>query len=144
MIQRLILFCLLVIVACSPKKASSEQGDVATPPDEEEWTAMDRFHMVMAESFHPYMDSNNLAPAKSLAPEMEEMANQWANDPLPQKVNNDSMKIMIDDLRNKVKTYTELIGSEDDKKIGEALTDIHNHFHEIEKQWYKADDEMEE
>ncbi len=34
---------------------------------DEKWAAMDEFHTLMAESFHPYKDTANLAPAKANA-----------------------------------------------------------------------------
>ena len=58
-----------VLIACGTKKetTATETTTDSTSADTDEWKAMDDFHMIMAESFHPFKDSANLAPAKAKA-----------------------------------------------------------------------------
>ncbi|MER3328995.1 MAG: hypothetical protein RIF34_05400 [Candidatus Kapaibacterium sp.] len=74
--KNLIVFSLLLTIvtwSCSSKTESATDSDETAS---EEWKGMDDFHMIMAESFHPYRDSANVAPAKQYAREMVTLANQ--------------------------------------------------------------------
>ena len=51
---------------------------IACGTEQKNWKEMDNFHMVMAETFHPYKDSANLEPAKSRASELAAAAEEWA------------------------------------------------------------------
>ncbi len=50
-------------------------------PDDE-WIAMDDFHLIMAESFHPFKDSANVDPARKNALILASAAAQWLASPL--------------------------------------------------------------
>src|SRR5690242_805037 len=89
----LMLVAFALVIACSGKKESEAVAN------NEEWPEMDEFHMVMAESFHPYKDSANMEPAKANAAEMAKVAEKWANAPLPEKVNNDEIKANLAQLK---------------------------------------------
>ena len=79
----LIIFVVVIFVfhACSVKK--EEAHDESKTVEIDEWAEMYSFHMIMAESFHPFIDSGNLVPAKQNALAMEELASKWAEAPLP-------------------------------------------------------------
>ncbi len=133
------ILCILSLVACSTK--NSENNDGST----EEWKEMDSFHMIMAESFHPYKDSANLAPAKSLAKEMAEEAGKWASVELPDKVKSDEMKDKLQNLSDGSQNFLKLISENaPDSVIGKSLTDLHNLFHQVQEGWYGGKDEEHE
>src|SRR5688572_22367689 len=103
----LLITLLAAITSCSEKKTAettpenspAADSTTAAAADERDWKAMDDFHMVMAETFHPYKDDNNLKPAKEKAKQLEEEASKWASTPLPAKVNNDDMKVRMNSLK---------------------------------------------
>lgn len=127
----LMLFAFALAIACSGKK---DAADAAA--DSDEWPEMDEFHMVMAESFHPYKDSSNIEPAKANAAEMARVAEKWANAALPEKVNNDEIKANLAQLKTGTTAFIEIAQSGDTTKIGVALTDLHDQFHKLQEAWY--------
>lgn len=125
-----LLFVTLVVAACGGSKKEE------TAANDDEWPAMDEFHMVMAESFHPYKDSANLEPAKANAAEMAKAAEKWLNAPLPEKVNTDEVKAALGQLKTDADAFTQLVQSSDTVKIGESLTALHDSFHALQEVWY--------
>ena len=132
-----VLLAFVMVVACSGKKeAETSQSD--------EWPEMDEFHMVMAESFHPYKDSSNLEPAKANAAEMARVAEKWANAPLPEKVNNDEIKANLEQLKTDATAFIQVAQSGDTTKMGTSLTSLHDAFHKLQEAWYGAGKEGHE
>jgi len=127
-----------LFIACGTKKETeaTETTTDSTSADTAEWKAMDDFHMIMAESFHPFKDSANLAPAKAKAAEMATAAEQWVAAPLPEKVNNENVKTKLAALKTKTAAFVETSKSTDDKVVGDALTELHDMFHELQEAWY--------
>ena len=101
-----------------------------------DWKAMDNFHMIMAETFHPYKDENNLKPAKEKAKQLEDEAARWASAPLPAKVDNEEIKGKLASLKDETARLTTMVASESDAAIGTQLTKVHDIFHEIQEAWY--------
>lgn len=136
------LFFAMLIFACSSEKKANDHSNTQTAADTaqvaHEWKLMDEYHLVMAESFHPFMDSANLAPAKTNAPQLAEVAARWAEAPLPEKVNNDEVKAKLDKLNVASREYANLVTTGNDEAIGKSLTDLHHLFHEIQDAWYGA------
>jgi hypothetical protein len=122
-----ILFVFTLAIACGKKEETASN---------EEWPEMDEFHMVMAESFHPYKDSANLEPAKANAAEMAKIAEKWANAALPEKVNNDETKADLNQLKTDAVAFIQISQSGDSTKIGESLTGLHDLFHKLQETWY--------
>lgn len=122
-------FIILLTAACSGGKKEAAI-------DNDKWPAMDEFHMVMAESFHPYKDSANLEPAKANAAEMAKAADKWLNAPLPEKVNTDEIKAALGQLKTDADAFTQLVQSSDTVKIGQSLTALHDAFHTLQEAWY--------
>ena len=125
----------LFLFACASKKddghehpAHGEAGNV--------WGEMDDFHMIMAETFHPYKDSSNLEPAKARAGELMAAADHWASATLPPKVNNDEIKSKLVKLKREAALLAESVKSADDNVIASQLTTLHDTFHEIQEAWY--------
>jgi len=127
-----------LLIACGTKKEAAAPSTPAdsTAADADEWKAMDDFHMIMAESFHPFKDSANLAPAKAKAAEMAASAEQWLAAPLPEKVDNENVKAKLEALKAKTAAFVETSKSTDDKVVGDALTELHDMFHELQEAWY--------
>jgi hypothetical protein len=127
------------LVACSGKKNGAAQ-DTAThndsPTDTAEWPEMDAFHLIMAESFHPYKDTLNLGPARANADALASAAEKWADAPLPKKVDNDNVKAKLQQLKTDTNAFAKVVKSGDDKETGEALTKLHDLFHEILEAWH--------
>jgi hypothetical protein len=130
--KNLSLFALvLMLAACGGKKSES------TDTEAKEWKEMDDFHMTMAEAFHPYKDSANLAPAKQLAKEMADGAAQWATLDLPEKVRNDEMKATLQKLSEGSQGFLKLVNENAaDSTLGKSLSELHDTFHKIQEGWY--------
>jgi hypothetical protein len=132
------LICFIALVAtfsCATKKEDGKDGE---KKDQKEWKEMDDFHMVMAETFHPFKDSANLAPAKAQASDLAASAEKWASSPLPEKVDSDEMKAKLESLKTETASLVQLATSGDDQAIGDQLTKVHNVFHTIQETWYGA------
>ena len=124
-----VILAAFITVACGAKK--DEQA-----ANNEEWPEMDEYHMIMAESFHPYKDSANLEPAKANAAEMAKVAEKWNNAPLPEKVNTDETKANLSQLKSESDAFIQIVQSGDSVKIGESLTALHDQFHKLQEAWY--------
>ncbi|NJM26278.1 MAG: hypothetical protein HC859_13095 [Bacteroidia bacterium] len=137
---RITLLISLALAACTPKSENTETADETaaseTDAASEDWKQMDDFHMLMAESYHPYKDSANLEPAKTLAPEMATMAASWQSSTLPAKVDTEEMKNQLSDLKSETENLVALVASGDDTQIGASLTKVHDAFHKIQEGWY--------
>ncbi|MFN3840982.1 MAG: hypothetical protein ACK4RF_09785 [Cyclobacteriaceae bacterium] len=131
LLVNLILLTALAWAACSGKKEETAE--------QTEWPQMDAFHMLMAESFHPFKDSANLEPAKANAAEMASNAAQWADAALPKKVDTEQMKEHLANLKNETASFAELVKTGTDEEIGVALTDLHDLFHAIQDAWYNKE-----
>jgi hypothetical protein len=123
-------------IACGAKKEGDHEHSHEASSDDAEWKQMDEFHMVMAETFHPYKDSANLEPVKSRATELANSAESWSKAELPKKVDNDEMKGKLEALKTETATLASTVSNGDDKAIGDQLTKVHDLFHEIQEMWY--------
>jgi hypothetical protein len=129
-----LIFC--GMLSCTSKTETTEATE-SSSADSEEWKEMDSFHMIMAEAFHPYKDSTNLAPAKKLAEEMAAEAEKWAAAELPEKVNTDAVKENLQKLKTDTRALADLIKSgADDAVIGSSLNALHDSFHSIMEAWH--------
>ena len=135
-----VLLIPFLIVSCSTRSSTETTTVEDTSASENEWSIMDEFHMLMAESYHPYLDSGNLEPAKQMAPEMVALAEKWATSSLPKKVDNEKVQVMLNDLKEQVTDFAGVASGDDEDAIATALTQVHDHFHKIEEAWYKGVD----
>ena len=109
----IVLIGLFFAAGCSNKKESTS---------EVEWPAMDSFHMIMAESYHPMKDSANLAPAKLNAELMATEAAKWAGAPIPEKVNNGTMQARLEELTKDARAFADQVkASAPDSVLSAAL-----------------------
>lgn len=132
------LLSLLIVFSCGGNKEDSHDHghDHDHTSDESVWKEMDDFHMIMAETFHPYKDSSNLEPAKTRASELLTAADAWVAAPLPEKVDSQEVKEKLQQLKSEAATLAESVRSSDDNVIAENLTQLHDTFHAIQEEWY--------
>ncbi|MBL7857486.1 MAG: hypothetical protein JNM57_07340 [Cyclobacteriaceae bacterium] len=133
----------LFVVACSGKKEAHdhEHEHEASASDEHDWKEMDSFHMIMAETFHPYKDSANLEPIKVHAEHLAIEAEKWSSVALPEKVNNDEVKANIEKLKADTRALADAIkAGSSDEAIAASLTTVHDQFHKIQEAWYGGHD----
>ncbi len=136
----LLVFALVSLVSCTGKTEST----ATTTEESDEWKEMDSFHMIMAEAFHPFKDSANLAPAKKLAEEMATEADKWASAELPAKVNKDEVKEELLKLKTDTRALADMIkAGGDDAAIGSSLNSLHDSFHEIMEAWHGGGEKHE-
>ena len=129
----------IVVSACTSKQG----GDNETSEDGE-WKPMDDFHMIMAESFHPFRDSADLGPAKANADAMVVAAETWLNAPIPEKVNNDEIKGKLQELKDEAVAFAMISKTNDDAATGVSLTKLHDLFHGLQEEWYGGHEEHHE
>jgi hypothetical protein len=134
---RINLYFVLVamVLACSGKKEEPHDHNISAD-DPEVWEEMDAFHMVMAETYHPFKDSANLEPVKLRASELMDAANEWMLAPVPAKVDNDEVKSNLEKLKAEAVALAETVKTSDDNVIAEQLTQLHDTFHQLQEAWY--------
>jgi hypothetical protein len=141
-LKLLVPICLfsMAVISCSDKKHEDhEEAESTEQTDSDEWPAMDSFHMVMAEAYHPYKDSSNLEPAKQLAEEMALEAEKWASSSLPEKVNTEAVQTNLNQLKADTRSLADQIkGGATDEVIGTSLKALHDSFHSIMEAWNGA------
>lgn len=136
-----LIFC--GMLSCTSKTETTETTE-SVSTDSDEWKEMDSFHMIMAEAFHPYKDSTNLAPAKKLAEEMAAEAEKWVAAELPEKVNNDQVKENLQKLKADTRALADLIkNGADDAAVGSSLNALHDSFHSIMEAWHGGGEKHE-
>ena len=131
-----LLLITMLIFSCASKKDDSHGHDHDDAEGENVWKEIDDFHMIMAESFHPYKDSSNLEPAKAMAAELMTAADAWASSSLPAKVDNADMRSKLEKLKKEATSLAESVKSADENVIGDQLTRLHDTYHEIQDTWY--------
>ncbi len=132
-----ILFAAAVVfvVACTAKKEETAPAAEETAATDE-WPAMDAYHFAMAEAFHPFKDSANLAPVKAQVGDLVKAAETWVNAPLPEKVNTEEVKAKLQELKAGSDALAQLVTTGTDEEIGASLTALHDKFHELQEAWY--------
>ena len=136
-IQTFLLLAIFGLSCCNSSQQNSTVNETSESSEEaNEWPAMDEFHMIMAESFHPYMDSGNLEPAKKNAEEIASMAKAWTMAPLPSRVDNENVKQKLAELVSESKLLVKTKNEGTDQEMGVKLNHLHDIFHEIQDEWY--------
>lgn len=129
--KQILLFVgvLFLTSACSSSKKTAHDTQTT-------WQAMDNFHMILAETFHPFMDSANLQPIKMKYKELQSAAEAWINSRAPEKADNEVMKTKLRNLNMHIVALAEKVKTGSDNEIGQALTKVHDVFHEVQDAWY--------
>jgi hypothetical protein len=119
-----------LLFACNKKESGSDESS-------DEWPEMDSFHMIIADAYHPFKDSANLAPAKKLAEEMAWEAVRWQEATLPKKVDNDDMRVQLEKLKMESRAFADQVkANASDAELGNSLTSLHESFHKAMEMWY--------
>jgi len=129
----------LVIVALA--SCGNKEKTEATEAEsmDEEWVALDAFHTVMADVYHPLKDSGNLQPIKSRSEELTAEADNLADAKLPPKVDTEEVKAMISALQESVHGINdEVKAGAPDEQIKSLLEGAHALFHHIQEEWYEG------
>jgi len=125
-----LVIMMMVIQSCQTSKTSDESVE------SDEWAAMDDFHMIMAESFHPFRDSSNLEPAKRHAGELVTAAEAWISSDRPSRMSSEEVDELLSDLKAEAENLNALVAGGSDQEIGASLTSLHDIFHHLQEQWY--------
>ena len=122
---------------CSSKKEDHvhdrEHGEQRSTDGEA--AAMDSFHLLMAETFHPFKDSADLGPIKDKAGELAAVAERWARQPLPTRIRNEKVKLKLQQLEHDARALADLVKTGTDEEIGASLVRLHELFHELHYMW---------
>ena len=98
------------------------------------WEALNAFHEVMAQTFHP-SEEGNLEPIRTRSGEMLQKAQELLNQPIPASFNTVEIKKTITDLVTGAKELNEMVRSHaDDRAITKKLDQLHDVFHMIQGQ----------
>lgn len=126
-----------LMLSCSARHDADEEASA-------DWKEMDEFHMIMAESFHPFRDSGNLEPTFRYAVLMDSLAGAWGEASLPSKVDNEDMKATLRDLKSETARLASYVAAGDSTQVSATLDHLHDVFHHIQELWYGAGSEHHE
>lgn len=109
----------------------SNNFKAATKGKFDDWPALKDFHKVMSQTFHP-SEEGNLEPIRKRSGEMVEKANLLAKSTIPAEFNKKEVVAAVQKLAVDSKKLNKLVKSKkSDKELTEALTKLHDVFHEI-------------
>ncbi len=134
-------FIWIVVLAACAKKEETQAGaeEVVATEEVNDWAEMDSFHMIMAEAFHPFKDSANLEPAKTLAEEMAVEADKWSAAALPAKVDTEEVKNLLAKLKTDTRALADKVkAGATNEELGADLNALHDSFHGIMETWNKS------
>lgn len=95
------------------------------------WQELKDFHKVMSQTFHP-SEEGNLEPIKKRSTEMVEKAEQLAKSTIPAEFNRKEVLAAVQKLVTDSKKLDKLVkNKKSGKELTEALTKLHDVFHEI-------------
>jgi len=96
------------------------------------WPALDEYHKVMAQTFHP-SEEGNLEPIKKRSGELKTHAGLVAKSDIPAEFNSPAIKKAVKHLNKDSKTLDKLIQSNKatDPQITKSLAALHDVFHEV-------------
>ncbi len=109
----------------------SNNFKAATKSKFDDWPALKDFHKVMSQTFHP-SEEGNLEPIRTRSKEMVEKANLLAKSTIPAEFNKKEVVAAVQKLVVDSKKLDKLVKSKkSNKELTEALTKLHDVFHEI-------------
>lgn len=139
----ILLFSVIGLAACAQPKSDSkttEQKPEVAKSDAQvssktlkTWEALDAFHNVMAETYHP-LEDGDFKPIRARAGELAARAKDWADSPIPENyVTKPEFKAVMDSLVKESQALAEMIAKNAaDNDIKAALTALHDRFHQAE------------
>lgn len=97
----------------------------------DDWPALKDFHKVMSQTFHP-SEEGNLQPIKERSGEMVQKADLLALSVIPAEFNKKEVVAAVHKLKTNTKKLDKLVkAKKSDKEITEALSKLHDTFHEV-------------
>lgn len=97
----------------------------------DKWPALNEFHTVMSETFHP-AEEGNLVPIKARSEEMMNKAAALLKSDIPAEFRTNAILANAEKLQMKTKALNKMISAKAaDAEIVKSLTELHNIFHEI-------------
>jgi hypothetical protein len=130
---------IMAMMGCVKQHNSASNDAPEKKEDVGSWKEMDDFHMAMAYSYHPFRDSANLAPAKLYAVEMRTYAEAWAKSNIPAHLDEEKVRMKIEQLNNKSSDFVKLVEAGHDEAIAVSLDSLHTLFHDIHNLYYQGD-----
>ena len=101
------------------------------------WKEMNAFHTVMAATWHPASQKNDLAPLRSRAKELLTTADAWAASKAPAMHGScatDSVRTSVTKVASQSKALLSLVDNKaDDAALKAALKELHDAFEVVEK-----------
>ncbi|MCB9320264.1 MAG: hypothetical protein H6570_13355 [Lewinellaceae bacterium] len=96
----------------------------------EQWPALDEFHGVMSQTFHP-AEEGNLEPIKTRSSEMITKAKALAKSTVPAAFASPAITMATKKLVKGSKSLDKLVKKGNDEAITASLVGLHDVFHEI-------------
>jgi Skp family chaperone for outer membrane proteins len=97
----------------------------------DKWPAIKDLHTVVSETFHP-AEEGNLAPIKARSQELFDKASALLKSDIPAEYRTNAILNSAEKLQLKARALHKLVVAKaSDGEIMNALTEVHNYFHEI-------------
>jgi hypothetical protein len=130
--MKAVVFALLLLTGFSSVAQDSAKKEAPKKPGLfQQWPALKAFHSVMSSTFHP-SEEGNLQPIRTRSGEMVAKANELAKSEFPKEVDNDKVRDAVKRLQAGSVELDKMVNNKaDDKEVKDALTRLHDVFHEI-------------
>jgi hypothetical protein len=97
------------------------------------WKELDAFHHVMADTWHPIVQSNDLKVIRAMAPELAKAAEAWSAAKVPAACDKKEIRDAIAAVVSKSKDVAQLVAKQaSDADVKAALRDTHDRFEVVE------------
>jgi hypothetical protein len=135
------VMCGAVVLALVPLTTAAAQGQPAKPMEQGDeghaipWKALDAYHTVMAASWHPAKDKNDLAPFRAKAGALVSAARAVGAEPVPAVCGGASRNADVQALVRVSEEAARLAGvaGTPDAQVKDALKAAHDRFHTLEE-----------
>lgn len=99
------------------------------------WKEMDAFHNVMAATWHPAGQKNDLAPLRARAGELAAAARTWAAAPVPKACDTPATRSTVAGLATDARAIADLVAqpASTDAALKAALKALHDRFETVEE-----------
>jgi len=99
------------------------------------WKALDTYHTVMAASWHPAKDRNDLAPFRARAAELVTAAKALTAEPVPAACGGPARAANVEAVVRASEEAARMAGARDvtDEQLKAALRRAHDRFHTVEE-----------